>query len=320
MRNANSFDWEASAEVDGMIYDGIKQEIDDYNEVEQQLNNNYYGENEQGGVSEEGHGGGEILYGQPSVPVETGDRAVEGTGQAVAYGDVQDEGASEEVGGATEESINKGNEASGLFQYFQGSLSDLIEKAKRTAGALIKKVVAPVSDRIKNDLSLQGVEIDEGYKHVIDNNAIRHALKNHGGQKEKLRGQIPITDSDFEKIPDIVENYDTVTVESSKRNDVNIIYSKTYDDGVTLFVEEKRNKRKELAAVTMRKKRNFTVSDANRNETTPISDSSEISDSKDSAVNPDSQAKSEETPTGNSKYSDKAYDEWTRQIVYENRG
>lgn len=45
-----------------------------------------------------------------------------------------------------------------------------------------------------------------------------------------------------------------------------------------------------------------------------------VSDSKDSTVNPDSQAKSEETPIGNSKYSDKGYDEWTRQIVYENRG
>ena len=99
MSNASSFDTETSAEVDGMIYDGIKQEIDDYNEVEQQLNNNEYGENEQGGVSGEILGGGEILPGQPSVPVETGDRAVEGTGQAVAYGDVQDEAPQGEAGG-----------------------------------------------------------------------------------------------------------------------------------------------------------------------------------------------------------------------------
>ena len=107
MRNVSSFDTEVSAEVDGMIYDGIKQEIDDYNEVEQQLNNNDYGENEQGGVSEEGYGGGEILYGQPSVPVETGDRAVEGAGQAVAYGDVQDETPQGEAGGAQEERITQ---------------------------------------------------------------------------------------------------------------------------------------------------------------------------------------------------------------------
>ena len=107
MRNVSSFDTEVSAEVDGMIYDGIKQEIDDYNEVEQQLNNNDYGENEQGGVSEEGYGGGEILYGQPSVPVETGDRAVEGSGQAVAYGDVQDETPQGEAGGAQEERITQ---------------------------------------------------------------------------------------------------------------------------------------------------------------------------------------------------------------------
>ncbi|MCF2603380.1 hypothetical protein JQM84_06735 [Parabacteroides distasonis] len=107
MRNVSSFDAEVSSEVDGMIYDGIKQEIDDYNEVEQQLNNNDYGENEQGGVSEEGYGGGEILYGQSSVPVETGDRAVEGAGQAVAYGDVQDETPQGEAGGAQEERITQ---------------------------------------------------------------------------------------------------------------------------------------------------------------------------------------------------------------------
>ena len=107
MRNVSSFNAEVSSEVDGMIYDGIKQEIDDYNEVEQQLNNNEYGENEQGGVSEEGYGGGEILPGQPSVPVETGDRAVEGEGQAVAYGDVQDEAPQGEAGGAQEERITQ---------------------------------------------------------------------------------------------------------------------------------------------------------------------------------------------------------------------
>ena len=107
MRNVSSFNAEVSSEVDGMIYDGIKQEIDDYNEVEQQLNNNDYGENEQGGVSEEGYGGGEILYGQPSVPFETGDRAVEGAGQAVTDGDVQDETPQGEAGGAQEERITQ---------------------------------------------------------------------------------------------------------------------------------------------------------------------------------------------------------------------
>ena len=45
-----------------------------------------------------------------------------------------------------------------------------------------------------------------------------------------------------------------------------------------------------------------------------------VSDSEDSVTTDNIQAKSEETPIGNSKYSGKGYDEGTRQIVYENRG
>lgn len=48
-----------------------------------------------------------------------------------------------------------------------------------------------------------------------------------------------------------------------------------------MFVEEQRIGRKELAAVTMWKKRNPTLTDANRTETTQISDLNGISDSKD---------------------------------------
>ncbi len=101
-------------------------------------------------------------------------------------------------------------------------------------------------------------------------------------KEEENRGQIPITDEDFERIPDVVENYDEITVDEGKRNDVNIVYSKTYEDGTTVFVEEKRDKRKELAAVTMWKKKGLSLTDANRENTTPIPDLSEtISAGKD---------------------------------------
>ena len=56
--------------------------------------------------------------------------------------------------------------------------------------------------------------------------------------------------------------------------------SKTYKDGTTVFVEEKRDKRKELAAVTMWKRKSPTLTDANREDTTPISDLNETSAAK----------------------------------------
>lgn len=165
---------------------------------------------------------------------------------------------------------------SNLFNYFTGSLSELIEQAKKSAGKLIKKIVAPVSDRLRNDLEIKGVSITSDYNHVIDNNAIRHTLKQHGGNSEIKRGQVPVNDSDFDKISDIVENYDDIKVEDGKRGDVNIIYSKTFNDGTTIFVEEKRDKRKELTAVTMWKMKNPILTGANSDNATPIPDLNRI--------------------------------------------
>ena len=165
---------------------------------------------------------------------------------------------------------------SNLFNYFTGSLSELIEQAKKSAGKLIKKIVAPVSDRLRNDLEIKGVSITSDYNNVIDNNAIRHTLKQHGGNSEIKRGQVPVNDSDFDKISDIVENYDDIKVEDGKRGDVNIIYSKTFNDGTTIFVEEKRDKRKELAAVTMWKMKNPILTGANSDNATPIPDLNRI--------------------------------------------
>lgn len=181
-----------------------------------------------------------------------------------------------------------------LFQYFTGSLADMIARAKLSATDFAKKVLAPVSPRLKEDLQAHGVKLDGDFNHVIDNAAIRHTFKQHGGKNEEKRGQIPITDADFGRIPDVVENYDEITVADGKRGDVNIIYSRTYEDGTTVFVEEKREKRKELAAVTMWKKQSPTLTDANRENTTPISDLSETSSGGKDTNNLDTKQENEE--------------------------
>lgn len=170
--------------------------------------------------------------------------------------------------------------APSIFQYFTGTLSELIAQAKQSAQGLIKKVIAPISSRLKNDLNSQGLQIDDDYNHVIDNNAIRHTLKKHSGKNEEKRGQIPITDADFENIADVVEHYDGVEVVPGNTSAQRIIYHKAYQDGTVIFVEEQRVGRKELAAVTMWKKKNPNLTDANRTETTLISDLTEVSDNK----------------------------------------
>lgn len=183
------------------------------------------------------------------------------------------------------------------FKYFNGTLSELIDAAKEKARGLLKKVIAPVSLRLVNDLEAKGIEIGRDFNHTIDNSAIRHILKQHGSESEEKRGQIPVTDDDFERISEIVANYDNVEPGNTKGTNPTIVYSKTFEDGTTVYVEEKRNGKKELAAVTLWKKKNPILSNNNENrdsETTlldgdlnePAPDTSEttpslrISDSK----------------------------------------
>lgn len=53
------------------------------------------------------------------------------------------------------------------------------------------------------------------------------------------------------RIPEIVTHYDALTTSKNRRGQDVILYSKTYDNGVTIYVEEVRSGRKELAIDTM---------------------------------------------------------------------
>ena len=228
---------------------------------------------------------------QVSQARETGSPAGAERGEQSEAGEQPTDSGAGTEGNTGKQVAHKDNN---LFQYFTGSLADMIARAKLSATDFAKKVLAPVSSRLKEDLQAHGVKLDGDFNHVIDNAAIRHTLKQHGGKNEEKRGQIPITDADFGRIPDVVENYDEITVADGKRGDVNIIYSRTYEDGTTVFVEEKREKRKELAAVTMWKKQSPTLTDANRENTTPISDLSETSSGGKDTNNLDTKQENEE--------------------------
>ena len=80
-------------------------------------------------------------------------------------------------------------------------------------------------------------------------------MKSHGDSREELRGQIPLIDQDLMRIPDIVNNYESLTTRKNRRNQDIIIYSRTMDEDVTYYVEEIRLGRRELAASTMYKRK-----------------------------------------------------------------
>jgi hypothetical protein len=58
-------------------------------------------------------------------------------------------------------------------------------------------VLSESTERQVTDLHKIGVEIDNDYRHTIDNYAIKHNTGRHGKESETLRGQVPITDEDY---------------------------------------------------------------------------------------------------------------------------
>ena len=151
-----------------------------------------------------------------------------------------------------------------LFQYFTGSLRELIEQSLVIKDRLLKKNVGGVSDRLIEDLANCGVIVDATYQHVVDNSAIRHAYAQHASESETLRGQVAITKEDIEAIPQILENYDDLFTHKNRRGQDVVVYSKIYKDGTTMYVEEVRVGRKELAMDTIYKRKNGKLTDAKK--------------------------------------------------------
>jgi len=114
--------------------------------------------------------------------------------------------------------------------------------------------VGGISTKLQKDAQANGIDLSE-YIHELDVSGTRHAFKNHGDNKsEAARGQIAISDEDFENIPNIVNDYDSVEFgEADKKGTPLIKYRKNFNDGTTYYVEEIRTKHNKLTIKTMYK-------------------------------------------------------------------
>lgn len=130
-----------------------------------------------------------------------------------------------------------------------------IEQAKNSPNDKLKVSIGSVSSKLASEAHKNGFDV-EGYTHDVDVSGIRHTFKQHGGNQEYKRGQIPINDEDIKKIPDVIYNFDKVTfgTKDSKGTDI-ITYEKRMDDGDVFYLEEIRTGRKTLTLKTMYKKR-----------------------------------------------------------------
>lgn len=129
---------------------------------------------------------------------------------------------------------------SNSFSYFDGSLQDFINH------------ISDIKDNRLVKIKLASVG---SFCHVLDNFAVNHILNKHANEKEVLRGQIIIQNSDFELIPEIVAHFDSRSVIKPTEKRRLILYSKTYPDCEHVYIEEIRKGRHELAGVTYYKRK-----------------------------------------------------------------
>jgi len=136
-----------------------------------------------------------------------------------------------------------------LYDYTVGSKDNALKKVD--LGELNSTHIEAIKQATGHDLT--------GYKRVIDNYAIKHILNEHGdAKKEAARGLIPVTKEDITKIPDIIENPDSISPAGKTRvGRDSILYEKRFN-GIIYYLEEKRIGNNEVAAVTLYKKKAAT--------------------------------------------------------------
>jgi hypothetical protein len=98
-------------------------------------------------------------------------------------------------------------------------------------------------ERIADEEFLLSVDKD-GYRHTTTSQRIRHIYKQHGNEKaEKARGQIVITESDIELIPDIIENFTYSVRNFTYAGENAVFYAKQGDENTYIYVENISAKR-----------------------------------------------------------------------------
>lgn len=145
----------------------------------------------------------------------------------------------------------------GVNPNYKEELKQVIDKAKNNPNERQKLVIGKVSKDLEEKAKENGFDITD-YEHNLDVSGTRHTFKTHGnGKKEDSRGQIAITDEDFEKIPDIVYTPDNISFGETDAKDTPLIkYSKKFDDGTVIYVEEIRTRQKTLTIKSMWKQKN----------------------------------------------------------------
>lgn len=101
-----------------------------------------------------------------------------------------------------------------------------------------------------------GWKIEGGFTHTIAPQQVWHAVKRHGKDGESFLeypNQVPVTRDDIAMLPELIRPENIVRGEKSRSGSPVIIYKKSTPDGFTLYCEEVRTGKKQLAFKTMYK-------------------------------------------------------------------
>jgi hypothetical protein len=130
---------------------------------------------------------------------------------------------------------------------YSDSVKRIVEKIRREERAgtakpqepLLKIPIAKVDQWLIKNANELGIDLHD-YEHEISNYFIRHVIKNHGDEKREIsRGNLPVTDDDFQRIPDIIEHPDYIIIGAKRNNEDRVIYVKNNEEsGTTLYFEE----------------------------------------------------------------------------------
>ena len=137
-----------------------------------------------------------------------------------------------------------------IHNFFKNALSDKHIKEHLYIGE--------PNERLIKEGKKHGYNI-EHFQHYINSDGIRHANDGHGEGNEKYEDQLPINEKDFERIYQVVTEYDDVLFETEKEEGSNKIkrtikYSKAFPEGTYAYVEQICN-RGHLSTITMYKKK-----------------------------------------------------------------
>lgn len=133
-------------------------------------------------------------------------------------------------------------------------LEELIELAKLEGENKNKVLIlGEIDSEMATFLSEQsGISLNN-YKFSVDVYAIKHIIKNHGHSEiEKPKGQVAITDKDFELIIDILENPDLVFYDGKNKLGKDVFQFQKMIEDRYIVIKEVRTGKKQLALNSMR--------------------------------------------------------------------